>query len=209
MIWAVVLAAGESRRMGTQKLLLPFGDTTVAGAVVRAARASRAGRTLVVLGSDHEAVRDELEPLDKTRKCAGTREASPASCGFVINRNYRLGMLTSIQAGIRALPPDAKAAVIVLGDQPFLASGVIDEVIAAYEENGKGIVIPTFQGRRGHPVLIDLKYRGEVLALDPCDGLRGLMLAHPDDILEVEAGDANILRDLDTPEDYRERVKPS
>ncbi len=194
MIWAVVLAAGESRRMGTQKLLLPFGDTTVVAAVVRSARASRAGRTLVVLGADRAAVRLELEPR---------------GVEFAVNEDYQLGMLSSVQAGFRALPADAAAAVVMLGDQPFLPSRVIDAVIGAYEEHGRGIVIPAFQGRRGHPVLIDLKYRGEVLALDPADGLRRLMRAHPGDILEVEAGDANILRDLDTPEDYAALPKPS
>ncbi len=189
MIWAIILAAGESRRMGTQKLLLPFGGTTVVGAVVRTAQASRAGRTLVVLGSDREAIRGELEPH---------------GVDFVVNENYPLGMLTSIQAGLRALPADAQAAIVLLGDQPFLASRVIDAVIAAYETGRNGIVIPTFQGRRGHPILVDLKYRDEILAIDPAEGLRRLMLAHPDDILEVDAGDGNILRDLDTPGDYQE-----
>ncbi len=188
MIWAVVLAAGESRRMGTQKLLLPFGETTVVGAVVRAAQASRAGRTLVVLGADREAVR---------------RELGSSGVDFVVNENYPLGMLTSIQAGFNALPADASAAVVLLGDQPFLASRVIDQVVGAYEGGSKGIVIPTFQGRRGHPVLIDLKYRNGVLAIAPADGLRRLLLAYPEDILEVEAADPGILRDLDTPEDYR------
>ncbi len=194
MIWAIVLAAGESRRMGTQKLLLPFGDTTVVGAVVRTARTSRADRTLVVLGADREAIRRELEHVGKI--------------DFIVNENYPLGMLSSIRAGFKALPGNASAAVVVLGDQPFLLSRVIDEVVAAYEAGRKGIVIPTFQGRRGHPVLVDLKYRDEVLAIDPADGLRRLMLAHPDDILEVDVGDGNILRDLDTPEDYQEGVKP-
>ena len=97
----------------------------------------------------------------------------------------------------------------MLGDQPFLAPRVVDTVIGAYEEGGQGIVIPTFQDRRGHPVLIDLKYRDEVLALDAAGGLRRLMRAHASDILEVEAGDANILRDLDTPEDYAGLPKPS
>ncbi len=73
----------------------------------------------------------------------------------------------------------------------------------------KGIVIPTFQGRRGHPILVDLKFRAEVLAIDPAEGLRRLMRAHPEDIGEVEAGDANILRDLDTPEDYGGLPKPN
>ena len=190
MIWAVVLAAGESRRMGTQKLLLPFGDTTVVGAVVRTALASAAGRTLVVLGADREAVRREIGSL---------------GVEFAINGDYPLGMLTSVQAGFRALPAGAKAALIMLADQPFLASSVIDKVIAGSEACHRGIVIPAFQGRRGHPVLIDLKYRDEVLAIAPADGLRRLMLAHPDDILEVDVADPNILRDLDTPEDYKDR----
>jgi len=209
MIVAIVLAAGESRRMGTQKLLLPFGDTTVAGAVVKAALGSSADATLVVLGSDHEAVREVLEPLDEKSKSPGARKAPAGRLGFAINPNFSLGMLTSIQAGLRALPPDAKAAVIVLGDQPFLAPRIVDAIVEAYGKSEKGIVIPAFKGRRGHPVLIDLEYRAEVLALDPCDGLRALMLAHPEDILEVEVADPNILRDLDTPEDYRSGPKPS
>lgn len=194
MIWAVVLAAGESRRMGTQKLLLPFGDTTVVGAVVRTAQASRAGRVLVVLGADREAVRGEL---------------APRGVGFAVNGDFHLGMLSSVQAGLRALPADAEAAVILLGDQPFLAAAVVDAVIAAFETGGRGLVMPAFQGRRGHPLLVDLKYRDEVLAFDQADGLRRLVRAHPDDVLEVETADPNILRDLDTPEDYAGLPKPS
>jgi molybdenum cofactor cytidylyltransferase len=192
MIWAVVLAAGESKRMGTQKLLLPFGDTTIVGAVVRTAAASRVDRTMVVLGADREAVRKELTPSGKT----------PADLAFAVNEDYRLGMLTSIQAGLRGLPAAARAAVIMLGDQPFLPSRVVDAVVAAYLAAGRGLVIPTFQGRRGHPVLLDLEYRDEVLGLDPPAGLRALMRDHAADILETEVADPNILRDLDTPEDY-------
>jgi molybdenum cofactor cytidylyltransferase len=193
MIWAVVLAAGESRRMGTQKLLLPFGDTTVVGAVVRTARASRARGTMVVLGADREAVRAEL---------------ATAGIGFAVNEDYRLGMLSSVQAGFRALPPGTRAAVIMLGDQPFLAAAAVDAVISAYETAGRGLVVPVFRGRRGHPLLIDLEYRDEVLGLEQADGLRRLLRAHAADIVEVETGDANILRDLDTPEDYAGLPKP-
>jgi molybdenum cofactor cytidylyltransferase len=197
VIWAVVLAAGESRRMGTQKLLLPFRETTVVEAVVRTALASRVGRALAVLGADRDAIRAKLEP-----------------CGvdIAINEDFARGMLSSVQAGFRALPADAEAAVVMLGDQPFLPARVIDAVVRAYEESRKGIVIPVHKGRRGHPVLVDLKYRDEVLGLDPADGLRQLIRAHPDDILEVEVGCADILRDMDTPEDYEDgedRVKPT
>ncbi len=187
MIWAIVLAAGESRRMGTQKLLLPFGEATVVEAVVRAALASRVDRALAVLGSDRDAVRKKLEP---------------AGVDFAVNEDFAKGMLSSVQAGFKALPADAEAAVVMLGDQPFLPASVVDAVIGAYRESGKGIVVPAFRGRRGHPVLVDLKYRDEVIGLDPADGLRQLMRAHPEDIVEAEVEDANILRDLDVPEDY-------
>ena len=226
MIWAVVLAAGESLRMGRQKLLLPFGDTTIAGAVVATAAAARVDGVLVVLGADREAIRSEIgsragdgHSVGSGRVAGGGRPAhSPRlvvppdgaagpdkrkpDIAFAVNDDYRLGMLTSIQAGLKALPEGARAAVIMLGDQPFLTARVVDAVVAAYEKGRPGLVIPTFQGRRGHPVLIDLKYKDEVLALDPLDGLRALVRAHADDILEVHTGDANILRDLDTPEDY-------
>jgi molybdenum cofactor cytidylyltransferase len=131
----------------------------------------------------------------------------PVRLSFTINEGYMSGMLSSVQAGFRALPKDAKAAVVMLGDQPFLPSAVVDAVIAAYRESGKGIVIPAFQGRRGHPVLVDIKYRDEVLALDPTDGLRQLMRAHSGDIQEVDVDDAGILRDLDTPEDFQDGVR--
>ena len=204
MIWTIVLAAGESLRMGTQKLLLPFGDTTVSGAVVRAARASRVDRVLVVLGADRERVQAELEPGREPGRGAGP--AGPAAIAFTVNEDYPLGMLSSIKAGFRALPSDAEAAVIMLGDQPFLPSRVVDAVITGYRKSGKGIVIPAFRGRRGHPVLVDIKYRDEVLGLDPADGLRQLMRAHSSDIEVVEVDDAGILRDLDTPEDYQNGV---
>jgi molybdenum cofactor cytidylyltransferase len=197
VIWAVVLAAGESRRMGTQKLLLPFGGTTVVGAAVSAALASRIDRVMVILGADRAAVSAEIE------RAGGS--AGPVE--FVVNLEYELGMLSSVQAGFRALAEDAEAAVVMLGDQPFITAAAINSLITAHRENGKGIVIPVFGGRRGHPVLVDLKYRREVLGLDPAEGLRQLMRAHPDDIREVEAGDANILHDLDTPEDYKDGVR--
>lgn len=187
MIWAVILAAGESRRMGTQKLLLPFGETTVVGAVVGTALASRVDRILAVLGADRDAVRQGLEPL---------------GIDLAVNEDYAKGMLSSVQAGFRALPADAEAAVVMLGDQPFLPTRVVDAVVEAFRRSGRGIVVPAFQGRRGHPVLVDLKYRDEVLALDPADGLRRLMRAHPEDVFEAEVEDANILRDMDVPEDY-------
>jgi molybdenum cofactor cytidylyltransferase len=192
MIWAVILAAGESKRMGRQKLLLPFGDVTVIEAVARTALGSRVDRALAVLGADREAVRGKLERY---------------GLEFAVNEDFSEGMLSSVQAGFGALPAEAEAAVVMLGDQPFLPATVVDAVVEAFRLGGRGIVLPTCRGRRGHPVLIGLKYRDEVLALDPAEGLRGLMRAHPDDIGEAEVDDPNILRDIDVPEDYADLKK--
>jgi molybdenum cofactor cytidylyltransferase len=187
MIWAVVLAAGESLRMGTQKLLLPFGETTVIEAIVRTALDSEVDRTLVVLGADREKVRRVLRSYPLI---------------FAVNKEYRLGMLSSIQAGFRALPGDAEAAVLMLGDQPAIPAGVIDSLVCNYRENSRGIIIPVYAGRRGHPVLVETAYKREISGLDRAVGLRQLMGAHPEDILEVEVSSPAVLSDMDRPEDY-------
>jgi len=199
LIWAVVLAAGESRRMGTQKLLMPYGKQTVVEAVVSTAEASRVDRVMIVLGADKEEVRSAVEP-------AAERERGVV---FTVNEDHALGMLSSIQAGFRALPEDAEAAVVMLGDQPFLPARVVDAVVSAYRESGRGIVVPVYEDRRGHPLLVDMKHRAEVLRLDPAVGLRQLLRAHVEDVLEVEVGEPSILRDLDTPQDYQDGVKPT
>jgi molybdenum cofactor cytidylyltransferase len=185
--WAIILAAGESRRMGTQKLLLRYGEATVIETVVRKALDAGLDKVLVVLGADRDAVRARLENY-------------PVK--VVTNTNYQQGMLSSVQAGFAALPPEAAAAVIMLGDQPAVPTLAIRTVARAARESGRGIVIPTCGGRRGHPVVISTKYAPAVAALDPAIGLRQLRLEHGGDVLEVEVGDPAILRDLDTPEDY-------
>ncbi len=115
-------------------------------------------------------------------------------------------MLSSIQTGISALPRRCRAALIVLGDQPDLPTSVIDALISAWNGGRKGIIVPVFEGRRGHPLLLDLKYRREIDSLKPETGLRGLLAAHPDDIFAVDVPDGAVLADIDTPEDYRKAV---
>jgi molybdenum cofactor cytidylyltransferase len=187
MIWAVVLAAGGSRRMGTQKLLLPFGGSTIVETVVRAALEASLQGAVVVLGADEDRVREKLAPYPVT---------------FTVNADWERGMLSSVKTGFEALPERATAAVVMLGDQPFVKPETIDELVARYRETRKGIVLPVHGGRRGHPVLIDAKYKAEIVALGPEGTLRDIVHAHAGEILEVEIDDPDILRDIDTPEDY-------
>jgi len=192
MISAVVLAAGESRRMGEPKLLLPFGRSTVIGTVLDHVLESEVDRILVVLGAEEA----------KIREAVGERPVT-----MVTNIGYREGMLSSIQAGFRALPAGTTAAVVCLGDQPLIPPAVIDALIHAHRDTGKGLVLPTFKGKRGHPVLVSTAYREEIMSLDPLTGLRPLFHTHPSDTLEVEVGTPDILKDMDRPGDYARQRK--
>ena len=186
-IWAIVLAAGLSTRMGTQKLLLPFDGKTIIEKVVENILNSGINRINVVLGSHADEISDTLKSMP---------------VHFVQNENFRDGMHTSVISGAKALPPKAKAVLIFLGDQPFIPAKAISMVAQAWKTSGKGIVIPLFDGKRGHPPLFDLKYRYELENLDPTQGLRSVAQRFPEDILEVETFCPEIVRDIDTREEY-------
>ncbi|MFQ6037602.1 MAG: NTP transferase domain-containing protein [Candidatus Aminicenantales bacterium] len=192
MICAIVLAAGESRRMGTPKLLLPFGEKTIMETVLESILQSRVEGVFVILGAGGKKIEKKIAHL-------------PVS--LVFNRRYREGMLSSIQAGFRALPAETKAAVVCLGDQPLVAPAVIDELIEAYERSRKRIVSPTYRGKRGHPILIDCGYREDIQRLDPRIGLRKLLHDHPEDVQDVEVASPHILEDIDIPADYSRAKK--
>jgi len=193
MIWAVILAAGKSERMGSAKLLLPVGKKTLIETVIRGALRARPDGVLVVLGSD----REKLEPV-----------IGKYPVKTVINPDFGRGMLSSVKRGLEAVPAEVRAVLVYLGDQPAPPASVGVRIIDAFRKSGQGIVIPAYHGRRGHPILVDLKYRDEIKALDPDVGLRQLIRAHPEDVLEVKARTAAILRDIDTPKDYRALLKP-
>ncbi|MDH7513209.1 MAG: nucleotidyltransferase family protein [Clostridiales bacterium] len=188
MIWAVVLGAGESKRIGEPKLLLPCGEKTMIETVIEKALDSRVDKTLVVLGSHWRRIGRIVKAYD---------------VHVAVNPRFREGMLSSVQRGISALPRPSRAAVIVLADQPGLSARVIDSLISAYCRKKKGLVVPVYRNKRGHPLLIDLKYRQEIGQLDPRIGLRQLLQQHPEDLLEVRVSTPAVLNDIDTIQDYR------
>ena len=192
MIWAMILAAGESKRMGKPKLLLPFGEKTMIETIIDRVIQSKAERILVVLGSNREKIEKKIGNLPLE---------------IAVNPDFKEGMLSSVQRGLEVLPEEAQAVLVFLGDQPSIPSEVIDSVIDAFRKTGKGIVLPVYKGERGHPVLIDMKYRHDVKNLNPEVGLRELVYGRPGDILEVEVDDAGILRDINDIEDYTREIK--
>jgi molybdenum cofactor cytidylyltransferase len=192
MIWAMILAAGESKRMGKPKLLLPLGAKTMIETVIDKVIQSNVERILVVLGSNRKKIEKKIGNLPLE---------------IAVNPDFKEGMLSSVQRGLEVLPEEAQAVLIFLGDQPSIPSEVIDSVINAFRKTGKGIVLPVYKGERGHPVLLDMKYRREVKNLNPEVGLRELVYGRPEDILEVEVDDAGILRDINDIEDYTREIK--
>ena len=187
-IWAIILAAGESTRMGTNKLLLPFNGKPIISVVIDNVMQSDVDHILVVLG----AFRDEMLPL--------IEEMPVKHC---YNPDYKQGMLSSVQCGFRNMPDTMDAAMIFLGDQPMIPGDLANRIIKEYQKSKIGMLIPVCNGKRGHPVLIDKKYKYDIEKLDPAEGLRALFYRPNKDIQEVEVEATGILRDIDTFQDYR------
>lgn len=190
-IWAIILAAGKSTRMKQQKMLLPFNGKTIIETVIQNIMQVLKKNIIVVLGSHYLEIKKQIEKLP-VRTC--------------MNENYEEGMLSSVVYGFRNLPADAEAALVFLGDQPQIPAEVTQLVLKAWRNSRKGIVIPVTSGRRGHPVLIETKYKSEIEKLDPEKGLRQLMEQFAGDVEEAECNLSEILRDIDTPEEYSKEI---
>jgi molybdenum cofactor cytidylyltransferase len=184
----VVLAAGESRRMGRPKQLLPFGERTILERVVDTLMTAGVGEVIVVLG--HLA--------DQVRAVLGDR-----SVKAVVNETYRQGMLSSVKCGVRAIGAEHNAVLFALGDQPQIESTVVSEVIRVYRAADAGIVIPRYGGKKGHPIIMNLqRYREVILNLPEHVGLNALMQEHADDVRLIDVATEDIIRDIDEPGDY-------
>jgi len=184
---AILLAAGQSRRMGAFKPLLPFGDKTVIESCIDNLRASEIDEIVVVVGHRADEVRNPL-------KDAGVR--------FAVNADPESEMGVSIARGVEQISQDAQALLIALVDHQAVQSQTIKQIINAWS-SGAPLVQPEFEGRGGHPVLVDLKYREELLDLDPQKGLRAFFDAHRRDVRRLPVDSPYVARDMDTWEDYQ------
>jgi molybdenum cofactor cytidylyltransferase len=190
MISAILLAAGESRRMrGDFKPLLKWGSRTVIAACVDNLRRSRVDEIIVVLGHRESEIRARL---------AG------AGVQFAINQDYRRGMLSSIKTGFPLVSPRADGVLVALVDQPMVGPEVINPLVISFGDYEKKISVPTYQGKHGHPIVVAREFEDEIMQLDDNapDGLRALLDAHRHEIQEVPVDSPAILEDIDSPEDY-------
>ena len=185
MISAIVLAAGRSQRMGAFKPLLPFGKQTVIESTIEYLRKGGVETVVVVLGHRAPEVLNRIGGL-------GVK--------FVLNPDPDSEMTASIRAGIQKIPPSG-ATLITPADLPAVPPSVVTTLISEWQ-NGSKLIIPTYENRGGHPVLIDLRYRAELQNLDPARGLKALFAAHPGDVKRVPVDSPFIARDMDTWDDY-------
>ncbi|WP_018268015.1 nucleotidyltransferase family protein [Methylosinus sp. LW4] len=187
MIAAIILAAGRGARFAADernKLLEDLGGSPLLRRAVDAALGSRAGKTIVVTGWDHERVSAALADRSVT---------------LVHNLDHAEGMASTLRMGI-AQAPDAQGALILLGDMPNVSSAVLDLLIGTFEETHAPAVVPLRGGRRGNPVLIGRALFPRILELRGDIGARALLRAAPN-VVEVEADGDGVILDVDTPDD--------
>jgi molybdenum cofactor cytidylyltransferase len=187
MLSAILLAAGESQRMGELKQLMPLGKGTIIEQAIDNLLASAVDEVIVVLG--HKA--EEIKRVIAARQVKIT-----------VNPDYREGMSTSIIAGLKLADPNAEAVMLALGDQPLVDSQTINRLIDEFHKSGKGIALPTYNGKRGNPVIFAIRYKPELLELKGDIGGRDIVKRHPQDVLEVAVDSESVISDIDTREDY-------
>lgn len=193
----LILAAGESERMGTPKMLLPWRGWTVLEQVIHCAFEGGVGEAVVVLGGEGEKIASILlkKPFKKTLK-------------IVYNPHFKKGMLSSIQAGLRKIDESSQAILLALGDQPSIPQSIFRTLLETFPSCGKGILIPRFSGKGGHPIVISRKYFDFILSLDSGkESLHSLTKSYYWDVHHLEVSAPEILQDIDKPEDYEALVK--
>jgi molybdenum cofactor cytidylyltransferase len=184
---AVVLAAGMSKRMGAPKQLLRAGENTLLERALNTVRRSRADEIILVLGFGAKEIQ---------------RSISTLGIKVVVNEGYQEGMGSSLRAGISVVHPQAQAALIMLADQPFVLPSTLDRLIQHHQRARPQIVIPTYKGFRGNPVLLDRSVFPEVASLKGDIGCRAIFGKHTENIARLAVDDAGILFDVDTREDF-------
>jgi molybdenum cofactor cytidylyltransferase len=194
MIVAVVLSAGESSRMGRPKALLPIDGQTFIEKIVGALKKSSVAKVMVVLGHNADEMIQRIEHL-------------PVE--ILVNPDYKLGQLSSLQVAVRRLErePDCDGMLVHLVDHPYVNTELVQTMIKRYEDTGKLIVVPRYNGKRGHPVIFSRKLFSELLAAPVDQGAKAVVNAHRDDTLEIDTEAEGVTVDIDTPELYRQHVK--
>ena len=194
MIVAVVLAAGESSRMGRPKALLPIGEQTFIERIVAALKQAKLGKIIVILGHNASELQAKISQL-------------PVE--ILINTDYKLGQLSSLQLAVQRLQSeiDCDGMLVHLVDHPYLVPSLIEEMIRRFYDTKKPIIVPKFHGKRGHPVIFSRDLFAELLNAPMDQGAKAVVNAHRAETLEIETEEEGIAVDIDTPELYQQHVR--
>ena len=187
IISAILLGAGESKRMGVDKLSLPWRRKTVLEHCFETLLQSEVQEIVVVLGPRNKRVKDRFQG---------------GKAKVVVNPYSKRGMSTSIRKGLQAIHPGSAGILIALGDHPFLKTRTINALKRAFDRGEEGIIIPSFQGRMGHPVIFHKRYRKELLNLRGDVGGRTVVDRHPEAVKVVPVKSEGVVKDVDTWQDY-------
>jgi molybdenum cofactor cytidylyltransferase len=185
MLATIILAGGESRRMGQPKALLEFRGRTFLENLLDVTRHPRVGCQRAVLGAGEEEIRARVALLVET---------------VVINADWRRGQLSSLQAGLRSLPPGTEGAMVCPVDHPLVTAALVAKLIAAFDAEDGVITLPVYKGRRGHPVIFRATLYEELLAADVAVGARAVVRTHHDETAEVPTDDEGVILNLNDPE---------
>jgi molybdenum cofactor cytidylyltransferase len=185
MLAAAILAAGESRRMGTPKALIPYRGRTFVEHLLEVTRHPRVSVTRIVLGAGASEMREKL---------------SGQEAAIVVNPNWYSGQLSSIHAAIRSLPEGTTEGLILCPvDHPVVSAKLVSELIDTFDASRKLIILPTFKGQRGHPVIFHATLYEELLSARPEIGARQVVWAHADDVAEVPTDEEGVTLNLNDP----------
>jgi len=188
MIYGIILAAGESKRMGKVKLTLPMGDKQLIEWVLQAVKLSLLDKYFLV-------VRPEDKEMIKTGEKWGVE--------VVLNSDFRKGMSTSIKKALQKInTQEAEGFFLILGDQPLITSTIINKLIKSFSPGKREIVVPYFKNKRGNPALFDIYWKDKLMAITGDVGGRVLIKAHPEKIKRINISDEAILFDIDEEKDY-------
>jgi molybdenum cofactor cytidylyltransferase len=194
LLAAVILSAGASSRMGRPKALLPYREGTFLEHLIEVTRDPRIGITRVVLGAGAEVIRTiaKLDPAVVT-----------------LNPNWEQGQLSSICAGLRSLEGfNADGMILCPVDHPLVSARLVSELVDRFYQGKKAVVLPTYNGRRGHPVIFSKALFGELLAAPEDKGARVVVWAHEGDVLEVPTDEEGVILNLNDPDMLKRAIGP-
>jgi CTP:molybdopterin cytidylyltransferase MocA len=185
MLAAVILSGGASRRMGTPKALLPYRGTTFLEHLLNVTAHRQIGCRRVVLGADAQAISEVVElPVDEV----------------VINEDWEAGQLSSIQCGLRSLPPGTDGMLLCPVDHPLISRELVGDLMERFYLSGKAIVLPVCKGRRGHPVIFASRLYEELLSAPLKTGARAVVWAHHEEVFEMETAEEGCILNLNNPD---------